>query len=55
MQSEIREGVGKQSYKDYTQALNKCLIPYFGGTDIAKIWLLSPGLMRGVRHRVARC
>ena len=27
-QSEIREGVGKQAYRDYVQALNKWLIPY---------------------------
>ena len=32
METEIREGVGKQAYRDYTQALNKWLIPYFGGT-----------------------
>jgi site-specific recombinase XerD len=41
MQSELREGIGKQSYKDYTQALNKWLIPYFGKTDIAKIDLAA--------------
>ncbi|MDP4066218.1 hypothetical protein IMCC1933_26920 [Rhodobacteraceae bacterium IMCC1933] len=41
METEIREGVGKQSYKDYTQALNKWLIPYFGGTDIAKLDLAA--------------
>ena len=41
MQSEIREGVGKQAYKDYTQALNKWLIPYFGTTDIAKLDLAA--------------
>ena len=35
MQSEIREGVGKQAYRDYVQALNKWLIPYFGTIDIA--------------------
>ena len=41
METEIREGVGKQAYRDYTQALNKWLIPYFGGTDIAKIDLAA--------------
>ena len=41
MESEIREGVGKQSYKDYVQALNKWLIPYFGTTDIAKLDLAA--------------
>ena len=41
MQSEIREGVGKQAYRDYTQALNKWLIPYFGTQDIAKIDLAA--------------
>ena len=41
MESEIREGVGKQSYKDYVQALNKWLIPYFGTQDIAKIDLAA--------------
>ena len=37
METEIREGVGRQVYRDYTQALNKWLIPYFGTTDIAKL------------------
>ena len=41
METEIREGVGKQAYKDCTQALNKWLIPYFGGTDIAKLDLAA--------------
>ena len=41
METEIREGVGKQAYRDYTQALNKWLIPYFGGTDIAKLDLAA--------------
>jgi integrase len=41
MQSELREGVGKQAYRDYIQALNKWLIPYFGKTDIAKIDLAA--------------
>ena len=41
MESEIREGVGKQSYKDYVQALNKWLVPYFGTQDIAKIDLAA--------------
>ena len=27
MEAEIREGVGKQAYRDYVQALNKWLIP----------------------------
>ena len=33
--------MGKQAYRDYTQALNKWLIPYFGKTDIAKIDLAA--------------
>lgn len=37
MQNELAEGVSKQAYRDYIQALNRCLIPYFGKTDIAKI------------------
>ena len=37
MENEIIEGVGKQAYKDYIQAINKWLIPYFAQTDIAKI------------------
>ena len=37
MQNELAEGVGKQAYKDYIQAINKWLIPYFAKTDIAKI------------------
>jgi len=41
MEAEIREGVGKQAYRDYTQALNKWLIPYFGTTDIAKLDLAA--------------
>ena len=41
METEIREGVGKQAYKDYVQALNKWLIPYFGTTDIAKLDLAA--------------
>ena len=41
MESEIREGVGKQAYRDYVQALNKWLIPYFGTTDIAKLDLAA--------------
>ena len=41
METEIREGVGKQAYRDYTQALKKWLIPYFGGTDIAKLDLAA--------------
>ena len=41
METEIREGVGKQAYRDYVQALNKWLIPYFGGTDIAKLDLAA--------------
>ena len=41
METEIREGVGKQAYRDYAQALNKWLIPYFGGTDIAKLDLAA--------------
>ena len=41
METEIREGVGKQAYRDYTQALKKWLIPYFGTTDIAKLDLAA--------------
>ena len=41
MDAELKEGVGKQAYKDYIQALNKWLIPYFGGTDIAKLDLAA--------------
>ena len=41
METEIREGVGKRAYRDYTQALNKWLIPYFGTTDIAKLDLAA--------------
>ena len=41
METEIREGVGKQAYKDYTQALNKWLMPFFGTTDIAKLDLAA--------------
>lgn len=37
MERELAEGVGKQAYRDYIQALNRWLIPYFGKTDIAKI------------------
>ncbi|MDC1527328.1 hypothetical protein N8386_04255, partial [Planktomarina temperata] len=41
METEIREGVGKQAYRDYVQALNKWLIPYFGTTDVAKLDLAA--------------
>jgi integrase len=41
MESELEQGVGKQAYKDYIQVLNKWLIPYFGGTDIAKLDLAA--------------
>jgi hypothetical protein len=41
METEIREGVGKQAYRDYVKALNKWLIPYFGSTDIAKLDLAA--------------
>lgn len=41
METEIREGVGKQAYRDYTQAFNKWLIPYFGTIDIAKLDLAA--------------
>ena len=37
METEMREAVGRQAYRDYTQALNNWLIPYFGTTDIAKL------------------
>ena len=41
MHAELEQGVGKQAYKDYIQVLNKWLIPYFGGTDIAKLDLAA--------------
>ena len=41
METEIREGVGKQSYRDYIRALHNWLIPYFGRTDIAKLDLAA--------------
>jgi integrase len=41
MQAELEQGVGKQAYKDYIQALNKWLIPYFGTTDVAKLDLAA--------------
>ena len=41
METEVREGVGKQAYRDYVQALNKWLIPHFGTTDIAKLDLAA--------------
>jgi integrase len=41
MQDELREGGGKQAYKDYISALRRWLIPYFGDTDIAKIDLAA--------------
>ena len=41
MEAELEQGTGKQAYKDYIQVLNKWLIPYFGGTDIAKLDLAA--------------
>jgi hypothetical protein len=41
MEAELEQGVGKQAYKDYIRVLNKWLIPYFGGTDIAKLDLAA--------------
>jgi len=41
MEAELEQGVGKQAYKDYIQVLNKWLIPYFGGTYIAKLDLAA--------------
>ena len=41
MEAELEQGVGKQAYRDYIQVLNKWLIPYFGGTDIAKLDLAA--------------
>lgn len=41
MQAELEQGAGKQAYKDYIQALNKWLIPYFGATDVAKLDLAA--------------
>ena len=56
METEIREGVGKQVYKDYTQALNKWLIPYFGKTDVAKLDLVAVTRFDAcVRHREDGC
>lgn len=37
MEDEVEKGVGKQAYRDYIQAINRWLLPYFGQTDIAKI------------------
>jgi len=37
MQSQLDDGYGKQSFKDYISALQRWLIPYFGNTDIDKI------------------
>jgi integrase len=37
METELAEGVGKQAYKDYIQAINKWLVPYFAKVDVAKI------------------
>ena len=55
MESEIREGVGKQSYKDYVQALNKWLVPYFGTQDIAKIDLTAVTKFAARTMSPARC
>ena len=41
MEAELEQGAGKQAYKDYIQVLNKWFIPYFGGTDIAKLDLAA--------------
>jgi len=41
MEAELEQGVGKLAYRDYIQVLNKWLIPYFGGTDIAKLDLAA--------------
>lgn len=37
MKEDLAAGAGKQAYKDYIQAIDNWLVPYFGGTDIAKI------------------
>ena len=41
METGIREGVGKEACRDYAQALNKWLIPYFEGTDMSKLDLAA--------------
>ena len=41
METEIREGLGKQVYRDCIQALKKWLILRFAGTDIEKLDLAA--------------
>ena len=55
METEIREGVGKQAYRDYVQALNKWLVPYFGTQDIEKIDLTAVTKFAARTMSPARC
>lgn len=41
MEDELEQGVGKQAYKDYCQAINRWLLPYFANMDVAKIDLAT--------------
>ena len=41
METEIREGLGKQVYRDCIQALKKWLILRFADTDIEKLDLAA--------------
>ena len=41
MDDELTQGVGRQAYKDYKQAINRWLIPFFGNTDISKVDLAA--------------
>ena len=41
MDDELAQGAGRQAYKDYKQAINRWLIPFFGSTDINKVDLAA--------------
>lgn len=41
MEDELEQGVGKQAYRDYCQAINRWLLPYFANMDVAKIDLAT--------------
>lgn len=41
MDDELAQGAGRQAYKDYKQAINRWLIPFFGSTDISKVDLAA--------------
>jgi integrase len=41
MDAELAEGGGRQAYRDYKQAINRWLIPFFGSTDISKVDLAA--------------